>query len=51
MIGGERRGISSAVMQKADKVVRLLYGREFQGALSAASATAILAYIIAGKNR
>lgn len=51
VIGGERRGISSAVLQKADKVVRLLYGREFQGALSAASAAAILAYVIAGKNR
>ena len=51
IIGGERRGISSAVLKQADKTVRLVYDREFRGALSAASAAAILAYEIARKNR
>ena len=51
IIGGERRGISSAVLGSADKIVRLGYGREFHGALSAASAAAILAYEIARMNR
>ena len=51
IIGGERRGISSSVLHSADKIVRLGYGREFNGALSAASAAAILAYEIARMNR
>lgn len=51
LIGGERRGISSSVLHSADKIVRLGYGRDFKGALSAASAAAILAYEIARINR
>ena len=51
VIGGERRGISSAVAKQANETVRLAYDREFRGALSAASAAAILAYEIARKNR
>ena len=51
IVGGERRGISRAVLKKADAVVRLDYGRPFDGALSAASAASILAFEIYRQNR
>ncbi|MCQ2432794.1 MAG: RNA methyltransferase [Clostridia bacterium] len=51
IVGGEKRGISRAVLDRADAVVRLDYGREFHGALSAASASSILAYEIFRQNR
>lgn len=50
IVGGEKRGISSAVMQKTDLTVRLDYGRDFRGSLSAASAASILAYEILRQN-
>ncbi|MBE6656189.1 MAG: RNA methyltransferase [Ruminococcaceae bacterium] len=51
VVGGEKRGISRAVLNEADTVVRISYGRPFDAALSAASATTILAYEIAKQNR
>ena len=51
IVGGEKRGISRAVLSLADRVVKISYGREFDAALSAASATTILAYEIAKQNR
>lgn len=51
IVGGEKRGISSAVMDMADTVVRLDYGREFKGSLSAASAASVLAYEVFRQNR
>ena len=51
IVGGEKRGISRAVLDEADTVVKISYGREFSAALSAASATTILAYEIAKQNR
>lgn len=51
IVGGEKRGISRAVLEKADDTVKISYGREFGAALSAASATTILAYEIAKQNR
>ncbi len=51
IVGGEKRGISRAVLQKADIIVRLDYGREFSGALSAASAASILGYEVLRQNR
>lgn len=50
IVGGEKRGISRAVLDHADKIVRLDYGREFKAALSAASAASILAFEIARQN-
>ena len=50
VVGGEKRGISRAVMEAADTVVKISYGRDFPAALSAASATTILAYEIAKQN-
>ncbi len=51
IVGGEKRGISAKVLEWADTVVRLDYGRDFQGSLSAASSASILAYEILRQNR
>ena len=51
IVGGEKRGISRKVLQASDTVVRLDYGRPFEGALSAASAASILAFEIYRQNR
>ena len=51
VVGGEKRGISRAVLDLADEVVRLDYGRPFRGSLSAASAASILAYEVLRQNR
>ena len=51
IIGGEKRGISRTLLNKADEIVRLDYGREFPEALSTASAAAILSYEVLRQNR
>ena len=51
VVGGERRGISRAMLDAADLKVRISYGREFRASLSAASAATILAYEIFRQNR
>jgi len=51
VIGGERRGITRAVLEKCDKIISLDYGRRFGAALSAASAASILAFEIYRQNR
>ncbi|MBE6656930.1 MAG: RNA methyltransferase [Ruminococcaceae bacterium] len=51
IVGGEKRGISRKVLEMADAVVRLDYGRPFDGALSAASAASILAFEVYRQNR
>jgi 23S rRNA (guanosine2251-2'-O)-methyltransferase len=51
IVGGEKRGISRTVLDLADEVVRLDYGRPFRGSLSAASAASILAYEVLRQNR
>ncbi len=50
IVGGEKRGISAGLLAMADDVVRLDYGREFKGSLSAASAASILAYEVLRQN-
>lgn len=42
IVGGEKRGISSALLDKADCIVRIDYDRQFGGSLSAASAASSL---------
>ena len=49
-VGGERRGFSKALTELADLTVRLDYGRDFPMALSAASASAILAFEVTKQN-
>ncbi len=51
VVGGEKRGISRALLDAADMVVRIDYGREFGGSLSAASAASILGYEVMRQNR
>ena len=50
IIGGEKRGISRAILDKADKIVRIDYGREFKGSLPSVAATSIISFEILRKN-
>ncbi len=51
IIGGEKRGISSAVLDKSDTVVRIDYGKKFKGSLTASSAATVLAFEVYRQNR
>ena len=51
VIGGEKRGISRTLLDKADSILRIDYGREFRGSLSAAASAAVLAFEIMHKNQ
>jgi 23S rRNA (guanosine2251-2'-O)-methyltransferase len=46
IVGGEKRGISRALLDKCDVRVKIPYAREFRASLSAASATTMFAYEI-----
>lgn len=46
VVGGEKRGISRLLLDRADKLVKIPYAREFKASLSAASATTMFAYEI-----
>lgn len=50
-IGGEKRGNSKPILDAADKIVRIDYGRDFPAALSAASAATIIAFEVMRQNR
>ena len=50
IVGGEKRGISRAIIGSADMLVKIDYAREFRASLSAASATTMFAYEIARQN-
>ena len=51
IVGGEKRGISSSILKQADQIIRIDYGRRFDAALSAASASTILAFEVYKSNR
>ncbi len=51
IVGGEKRGISRAILNLAHQIVRIDYGRDFQAALSAAAAAAILGFEVYRQNR
>ena len=51
IVGGEKRGISRALLDKADTLVKIDYGREFRASLSAASATTMFSYEIFRQNQ
>lgn len=51
IIGGEKRGISKALIEMADILVKIDYAREFKSSLSAASATTMFAYEIMRQNQ
>ena len=51
VIGGEKRGISRNLLEKADQIVRIDYGRSFRGSLSAASAATVMAFELFRQNK
>ncbi|MBQ9132154.1 MAG: RNA methyltransferase [Clostridia bacterium] len=51
IVGGEKRGISRGLLEQADRIVRIDYGREFRGSLSAASAATVMAFELLRQNR
>ena len=51
VVGGEKRGISRALLEYADKLIKIPYNRDFNASLSAASATAMFAYEIMRQNK
>ncbi len=51
VIGGEKRGVSADVAALCDGCVRIDYGREFRGSLSAASAATVLGFEVLRQNR
>jgi 23S rRNA (guanosine2251-2'-O)-methyltransferase len=51
VVGGEKRGISAEMLSLADQVVRIDYGREFRGSLSAASAATVIAFEVLHQNK
>ena len=51
IVGGEKRGISRALLGMADTLVKIPYGREFKASLSAASAATMFAYEIMRQNQ
>ncbi len=50
IVGGEKRGISRGLLELADTLVKIPYGREFKASLSAASAATMFAYEIMRQN-
>lgn len=51
VVGGEKRGISSSLLKKADGIVRIEYGVDTGFALSAASASTVLSFEILRQNK
>lgn len=51
IVGGEKRGITRKMLDLADLTVKIDYGRDFDKALSAASAAAVLSFEIMRQNR
>ena len=51
IVGGEKRGISRALLDSADEIVKIDYGRDFNMSLTAASATSILAFEVLRQNK
>ncbi|MBE6541707.1 MAG: RNA methyltransferase [Ruminococcaceae bacterium] len=51
IVGGEKRGISGALLDTADEIVRIDYAADFGGSLSAASAASMLGYEVMRQNR
>jgi len=51
VLGGEKRGISRAVLDKATQIVRIDYGTDFSGSLSSAASCAVFAYEVMRQNK
>ena len=51
ILGGEKRGISRAVLDLADNVVRIDYGTDFKGSLSASASAAVFGFEVLRYNK
>ena len=51
LVGGEKRGISRGILEKADLLVRIDYATDFRASLSAASAATMFGYEIMRQNK
>ena len=51
ILGGEKRGISSAALALSDLTVRIDYGTEFRGSLSTSAAAAVFGFEILRQNQ
>jgi 23S rRNA (guanosine2251-2'-O)-methyltransferase len=51
VIGGEKRGISREVLSLCDQNIRIPYGIEFRGSLSAAATCAVIGFEVMHHNR
>lgn len=51
VLGGEKRGISRAVLDLADEIVRIDYGSDFHGSLSASASAAVFGFEILRYNK
>lgn len=50
IVGGEKRGITKEFLNHADLKVRIPYGRNFSGSLTASAAAAICAFEVQRRN-
>jgi len=51
VLGGEKRGISRSVLELADDIVRIDYGTNFNGSLSASASAAVFAFEVLRYNK
>ena len=51
ILGGEKRGISRSILDLADDIVRIDYGIDFNGSLSASSSASVFAFEILRYNK
>jgi len=51
IVGGEKRGISKDILEKADRKVKIPYGAGFRGSLTASAAAALCAFEVLRSNR
>lgn len=51
IVGGEKRGNSKQVLDSVDKIIQIDYGRDFPAALSAASASTVIAFEVLRQNK
>jgi tRNA G18 (ribose-2'-O)-methylase SpoU len=50
VVGGEKRGISRAILEMSDQNIRIGYGRDFSGSLPTSESAAIIAFEISKFN-
>ena len=50
VIGGEKRGVSRAILELSDQNIRISYGRDFSGSLPTSEAAAIIAFEVSKTN-